>query len=218
MAQRINMVGKYPTMPNGTEVAAYRSYDEAVDAVERLSAADFPLNTVTIVGSDLHMVETVLGKLTPGKIALGGATQGLTWGLLMGLFSILLFKDSSPLIPIFAILIGVLGGILLSVLGWSTTRNRRDFAARSQMVATRYALLVSEQTDKAFQLLQGTTGNLAQRPKTRVRRHHEGPTEFGSKPDEQPRFGVRLSETKQPKENSSAEAAPSSSEPDLSQD
>lgn len=195
MAQRVNMAGQYPSMPNGTEVAAYRSYEEAVAAVERLSADDFPLNAVTIVGSDLHMVETILGKLTPGRVALSGATQGLTWGLLMGLFSIMLFKDASVFIPIIAMLAGIFGGILLAVLGWSTTSKRRDFAARSQMVATRYALLVSEQTDKAFHILQSSEGNLARRPKTRVRRQHDGPTEFGSNPGEKPRFGVRISES-----------------------
>lgn len=183
-----------PTLPDGTEVASYRTYDEAAQAVEALSNQDFPLPGVSIVGTDLHMVDRVMGKLTPGRVALGGASQGITWGLLMTIMVMLFSESFSPLIPVFAMGAGIGVGILMSMYTWISRRGKRSFATQSQLVATRYAVLVAEQTQRAYDLLQKTPGNLNHAPRRRVRRTEvvAGPTEYGSKPDEQPRFGVRL--------------------------
>lgn len=196
MPPRAANSGRYATMPTGTEVASYRTYEEAAAAVDTLIAADFPAVSVDIVGSDLHMVESVLGKLTPARVAASGAGRGLTWGLLMALMTMLMFQELPPIIPMMAIVFGVLGGIVITIIFWAASRNTRSFSARAQLVAGRYAILVSEQTDQAFRLLQGSAGNLVQRPRKRVRTKSvpDGPTEFGSRPDERPKFGVRRSD------------------------
>lgn len=214
MPPRTN-TGRYATMPTGTEVASYRTYEEAAAAVDVLVAADFPVASVDIVGSDLHMVESVLGKLTPARVAASGAGRGLTWGLLLAMMTMLMAPGSPVIIPMLAIVMGIVAGIVISVISWSANRGGRNFSARAQLVAGRYAILVSEQTDQAFRLLQRTEGNLGQQPKRRVRTTQaspDRPTEFGSRPDEQPKFGVRLSDRSPAPENGGARVEPPGAE------
>jgi Heat induced stress protein YflT domain len=45
-------------------VASYDSYEEAQDAVDRLSDEGFPVENLDIVGSGLHSVERVTGRPT----------------------------------------------------------------------------------------------------------------------------------------------------------
>lgn len=197
-------------MPTGTEVAAFKRYADATKAVDKLSEAGFPLNSVTVVGSDLHMVERVVGKLTPARVALGGAGQGLTWGLLMGLFAILLLPDSGMLLVVIAIAVGVLGGVLLAAITWGLSRNRRSYASRNSLVAAHYTILVSQDPQKAFGVLANAEGNVSsavvRRParleeaeRTRARRER-----ISSKP---PQFGVRLSDAPQEKWGSDQRAS-----------
>ena len=52
----------------------------------------------------------------------------------------------------------------------------------------------SERIREAFDLLQKTEGNQMRPRRVRPVRESGGPTEYGSRPDEKPRFGVRLSQ------------------------
>ena len=201
-----------PQMPAGTEVAAFRTHAEATAAVEKLNEEQFPLTSITIVGSDLHMAEQILGRMTPARVALTGATQGLTWGLLMALFSLLLYPQSPAIVPVVLIAVGILLGVFITMVSRALNKNRGSFAAQSTMVASRYAVLVAEMPDRAFTLLAGMPGNLANSPRRPTRRDEYArdrqapasadptpvapddfkPTEYGSRKDEVPRFGVRL--------------------------
>lgn len=197
MASNNNRVTQFmiPTMPSGTEVASYKTYAEAQGGVDYLSDQEFDVKNITIVGTDLHLVERVTGRMTMARAALSGASSGLLWGALMGMMVSFSSQASGSSLWIF---IGALGGALvgslLSSLRYAMTGGRRDFTSHSQVVASRYAVLASADIDKAFELLQRTPGN-HMRPKTRrTRTEPEGPTEYGSRADEQPRFGVRLSQ------------------------
>src|SRR4051794_41886669 len=67
----------FPTLPRGEVVGTFESYPEAQEAVDVLARADFPVDKVSILGSDLKSVERVTGKLTWGRVALaGGAPRG----------------------------------------------------------------------------------------------------------------------------------------------
>lgn len=208
--------GGYPTMPRGTQVASYRDYAQAVAGVDRLTAEGFPMNAVSIVGSDLHLVENVVGKLTPGRVAATGAARGLTWGLLMGIFAVVLVENAPLLLLFGAVMLGVVLGMLFAVVGWSANRGRKSYMAQSQMVASQYVLLVSEQTDRAYQALQGTAGNLQSQRRTpkRSRPRREGPSHFGSEPGEQPRFGVRLDDRRATPKSTDTEVAAGESAPE----
>ena len=71
--------------PTRRLVASYDSYEDAQRAVDTLSDRGFPVDRVTIVGSDLHLVEQVTGRLTVLRAALAGAATGAWIGVLIGL-------------------------------------------------------------------------------------------------------------------------------------
>ncbi len=197
-------------MPAGTQVALYKTHQEASAAVDKLGEEDFPLAAVTIAGSDLHVVEQVMGRLTPARVALTGAGQGLTWGLLMGFFSLLAWPTAGVYIAMIAVAMGVLIGVLLNVVMWAASRNKRTFYSRSSMVASRYAVLVTEQVDRAFKILSGSPGNISEGPKrpsrlvaTPVVSHGSAAESsreqrYQSRLGEPPKYGVRLGDPQDP--------------------
>lgn len=197
-----------PMMPSGTEVASYASYLEAQAAVDYLSDSGFDVKSITIVGTDLHLVERVTGRLTTGRVALSGASSGALWGGFMGVMVSFASSSASASLWILAGMAGgALAGVVMSVLLYMMTGGQRDFTSQSQVVASRYAVLASADVARAFELLQKTPGNQRRPVPKRVREEREGPTEYGSRPDEKPRFGVRLSDV-----SDEAGAAASSSE------
>jgi hypothetical protein len=132
-----------PTPPSGFAVAAYPTYLQAQRAVEHLTRNDFSVQDVTIVGSDLQMVERVTGKLTAGKMigagAASGAWMGLFVGMLMSFFSPV--QGGVLLLILVSVVVGALFGAAMGWLGFSMTKGRRDFTSSSQVVARRYDLL-----------------------------------------------------------------------------
>ncbi|WP_028050021.1 general stress protein [Cellulomonas sp. URHD0024] len=148
-----------PTQPQGETVAAYDTYLQAQRAVAHLADKDFPVQLVTIVGTDLRMVERVTGRLSYPRAALGGFLTGAWLGLFVGLL-LTLFSTEGSGTPIFsAIVIGGGFGMLFSVVTYSLTRRRRDFTSTSQIVASSYALLCrGEQANRARNLLREIGG------------------------------------------------------------
>ncbi|MFJ3403714.1 general stress protein [Promicromonospora sp. NPDC090134] len=158
---RPGAVPKVPTLPAGDEVAAYSTYLEAQKAVDYLSDNKFPVENVTIVGTDLRMVERVTGRLTYGRVALAGALSGAWFGFFVGLL-LTLFAGSSGFQVMFAgIALGAGFGLLFSILSYSFTGGRRDFTSSSQIVAATYAILCGhEHASDARALLVESPGGL----------------------------------------------------------
>src|SRR3954452_1615718 len=74
------------SMPlGGVQVGSYDGYEQAQAAVDYLSDEKFPVENVTIIGSDLRQIETVTGRLTTGRAVGAGAAAGAWWGLFVGL-------------------------------------------------------------------------------------------------------------------------------------
>jgi len=129
-------------MPTGTEIAGYSTYLQAQQAVDYLAEQHFPVEQLTILGTDLRSVERVTGRLTHGRVAVAGAMSGAWFGLFVGLL-LSLFGGAGVadgVLPI-AIALGAGFGLLFSVLSYTFTRGRRDFTSHSQTVAGRYAVL-----------------------------------------------------------------------------
>ncbi|GAA2243838.1 hypothetical protein GCM10010401_16170 [Rarobacter faecitabidus] len=140
--------------PQGEEIASFRSYLDAQKAVDYLSDKAFPVQNVTIVGSDLMMVERVTGRLTYSKVAVAGLASGAWLGLFIGLLFLLFIEDGGPAM-ISAIAVGAGFGLLFSVISYAMTRGKRDFTSATQIVASRYAVLsLSETAGQAAQLLR----------------------------------------------------------------
>jgi hypothetical protein len=138
---RPGAVPKVPTLPAGDEVAAYSTYLEAQKAVDYLSDNKFPVENVTIVGTDLRMVERVTGRLTYGRVALAGALSGAWFGFFVGLLITLFAGEAGFQVMFAGIALGAGFGLLFSVLSYAFTGGRRDFTSSSQIVAATYAIL-----------------------------------------------------------------------------
>src|SRR5690606_33405223 len=156
--------------PRGDEIAAYETYAEAQRAVDFLADSEFPVQKVTIVGTDLKMVERITGRRTYATAALQGAASGMWLGLFLGLMFMLL-SPGADLVRIFlpAVLIGAGFGMLWGVVGHALTGGRRDFSSTSQVMASRFAVLcLSESAAEARNLLatmpaEGDTGRTVDR-------------------------------------------------------
>ena len=61
-------------------LAVFDSYEEAQKAVDYLSDHEFPVENVLIVGTDLKQIERVTGRLTRGRVMVGGAMSGAWLG------------------------------------------------------------------------------------------------------------------------------------------
>ncbi|MEP7192992.1 MAG: general stress protein [Actinomycetota bacterium] len=128
-------------------LGTYEKYDDAQKAVDYLSDNQFAVENCMIVGTDLRQVERVTGRLTRGRVVGAGALSGMWMGLFVGLI-FTLFDTSgtsgngSTLAVISTVAFGAVFGIVWALLGYAATKGRRDFTSVSQVVATRYEVLV----------------------------------------------------------------------------
>ena len=132
------------SMPlGGVQVGSYDSYERAQAAVDYLSDEKFAVENVTIIGTDLRMVETVAGRLTTGRAIAAGAAAGAWWGLFVGLLLGIFSSDGSQWIGtvLTGLLVGLVFGALFGWMGYAATRGRRDFTSTSKITAGRYDVL-----------------------------------------------------------------------------
>jgi len=127
-------------------LAVYDDYAVAQRTVDFLSDEKFPVEQCMIVGTDLKRIERITGRLTTGKVALGGMLSGIWLGLFVGLiFS--LFSEGETLTTIGStMLFGALFGVIWAMVGFAATRGHRDFSSVTQVVATRYEVLVEHKS------------------------------------------------------------------------
>jgi hypothetical protein len=123
-------------------LGVYDEYADAQRAVDHLSDEGFPVENCMIVGTDLKQVERVTGRLTTGRVALGGALSGLWLGLFVGLVLSLFGTGETFAVIASTGLFGILFGVIWALVGYAATRGQRDFTSIQQVVATRYEVLV----------------------------------------------------------------------------
>ena len=143
-------------------LAVYDKYEDAQKAVDFLSDHEFPVQNCMIVGTDPKQVERVTGRLTWGKVATGGLLSGVWLGLFVGIV-LSLFGDNSSAwaIVLSTVLFGALFGLVWALIGYGATQGRRDFTSVTQVVATRYEVLVeNKHAAQARELLAGLPGAL----------------------------------------------------------
>ncbi len=130
------------TLDYPQSLGVHDDYADAQRAVDYLSDHGFPVENCLIVGTDLKQMERVTGRLTTGRVAVGGLLSGAWLGLFVGLiFS--LFGDQNALATILSTAVfGALFGLIWALVGYAATRGRRDFSSVSTIVATRYEVLV----------------------------------------------------------------------------
>ncbi|WP_063843021.1 general stress protein [Sphaerimonospora mesophila] len=139
-------------------LVSYDNYAAAQRTVDTLSDAGFPVETATIVGTDLRLEETVTGRLTNGRAALTGLITGAVFGFVVGLFLGLFTTTTTSFIwlVLWSILWGAIAGAAFGFVSHAFTGGVRDFSSRSSIVAGRYDVLVGASVlDRAQALLQG---------------------------------------------------------------
>ncbi len=124
-------------------LGVYDKYEDAQRAVDHLSDNEFPVQHCMIVGTELKQVERITGRLTTGRVAAGGLLSGLWLGLFVGLiFSMFGTNGSAFGVILSTAMFGMLFGVIWALAGYAATRGRRDFSSVTQVVATRYEVLV----------------------------------------------------------------------------
>jgi hypothetical protein len=139
-----------PTVTVGT----FGDYAAAQQAVDHLSDNKFPVEHSAIVGTDLRLVENVLGRLTVGRAALAGAGSGAWFGLFLGLLFGIFTSANWVGVVLAAVLIGAAWGAGFGAIAHALTGGRRDFSSRSTLQAGQYAVVVdADYADQARHLL-----------------------------------------------------------------
>ena len=131
----------------GVQVATYDDYQQAQRAVDFLADEKFPVENVTIIGSDLRMVERVTGRLSWGRAIGAGAASGAWFGLFVGVLLGIFAPDGSSWFGsvLSGLLIGLVFGAVFGAVGYAATQGKRDFTSTSQVVASRYELVCHPQ-------------------------------------------------------------------------
>jgi len=135
-------------------VATYPDYAAAQRAIDHLSDQKFPVQHTAIVGTDLRLVENVLGRLTTGRAALAGVAGGAWFGLFIGLLFGLFTTYNWFAVVATGVIAGAIWGAIFGAIAHAATRGRRDFTSRSTLQAREYAVTVdADRADQGRQLL-----------------------------------------------------------------
>jgi uncharacterized membrane protein len=141
-----------PSVAAGTEppesssarvtIGTYDNYADAQRTVDYLSDNKFPVQHTAIVGTDLRLVESVIGRMTTGRAALAGVASGAWFGLFFGLI-IGIFTNANWFgVILTTILIGAAWGAIFGAIAHTATGGRRDFTSKSTLQARQYAVTV----------------------------------------------------------------------------
>src|SRR4051812_22908796 len=139
-------------------LGVFDRYEQAQQVVDFLSDNEFPVQNLAIVGTELRTVERIAGRLTRGKVAAASAASGVWMGLFIGA-AFALFGDGNPLgFIITLVILGGVFGAVWSQVGYSalTRGGARDFASVSQVVATKYEVLVEHKLEQSARDLLAT--------------------------------------------------------------
>jgi len=142
-------------------LGTYDKYEDAQKAVDYLSDHEFAVQNCMIVGTDLKQVERVTGRLTRGRVIGAGALSGMWMGLFVGLIFALFGQGNSTLAVLSTVAFGAVFGTVWALIGYAATKGRRDFTSVSQVVATRYEVLVEHKfAEQARTLLANLSGGM----------------------------------------------------------
>ncbi|HEX5595975.1 MAG TPA: general stress protein [Micromonosporaceae bacterium] len=146
-----------PSRPMIT-IGSYPEYSTAQRVVDHLADQRFPVEHTRIVGTELKLVETVLGRLTTGRAALAGAASGAWFGLFIGLLFGIFAVANWVGVVLTAVVVGAVWGLIFGAVAHGMRGGRRDFSSTSSLQAGRYAVNVdADLADRARQLLAGLT-------------------------------------------------------------
>lgn len=135
-------------------LASYPDYPSAQRVVDHLADNRFPVERCAVIGTNLTLVETVLGRMTTVRAALAGAASGAWLGLFIGLLFGIFTAGNWPAILVVALLVGAAWGAIFGTIAHAMGGGQRDFTSTSSLRAGRYAVIVdADFAEEARQLL-----------------------------------------------------------------
>ncbi|MGW4463492.1 general stress protein [Micromonospora sp. NBC_01796] len=135
-------------------MASYPDYSGAQQAVDFLADNRFPVERTAIIGTNLALVETVLGRLTTARAALAGLATGAWFGLFIGLLFGIFTVGNWWAVIVAGLLIGAAWGAIFGAIAHASTGGRRDFTSAATLRAREYAVTVdADLADQARQVL-----------------------------------------------------------------
>jgi hypothetical protein len=135
-------------------IARSDRYEDAQRTVDHLSDAGFPVEQVEIVGSDLHLVEHVTGRLTTARATMAGAGSGAWFGVFVGLLAGLFTTGPAWLgLLLGGAAIGAAWGALFGFVAHMATNGRRDFSSARGLVAEHYDVTVPDADEQRARTL-----------------------------------------------------------------
>ncbi|MFG3715349.1 general stress protein [Micromonospora sp. NPDC047730] len=153
--------------PPTVTIGSYPDYPSAQRVVDYLADNRFPVEHTAIVGTNLTLVESVLGRLTTGRAALLGAGTGAWFGLFVGLlFGIFTAGNNWIAIILVALVVGAIWGAVFGAVTHAMTGGQRDFTSASSLRAAQYAVIVDAQFAEQARQLVGRM-HLTASPQTR---------------------------------------------------
>lgn len=126
-------------------IATYDHYADAQRAIDYLSDNGFPVQHTAIIGTDLRLVENVIGRMTVGRAALASLVSGAWFGLFFGLILGIFTNVNWGAVIVATVLIGAAWGAIFGAIAHALTRGRRDFTSRSMLQARQYAVTADAQ-------------------------------------------------------------------------
>ncbi|MFG1952843.1 general stress protein [Micromonospora sp. NPDC048830] len=135
-------------------IGSYPDYPSAQRVVDYLADNRFPVERSSIVGTNLTLVETVLGRMTTGRAALIGAGTGAWFGLFIGLLFGVFTGGNWVAVILVGLVVGAIWGAVFGAVAHAITGGQRDFTSASALRAGQYAVIVdADLADQARQLL-----------------------------------------------------------------
>jgi len=154
------------SIPRGHSLGEFRTHAEATEFVNKLVAGDFSANKVSILGHELVLVERVRSRLGYGRVAASGALTGFWLGLIFALLIGAGFEVGADgevtyapqeFMAVVVIAAGV--GMLVNILRFLASKNKRGFLSSQMPVAARYEVIVPEEdAAKAMQIVNLSRG------------------------------------------------------------
>ncbi|MER7442107.1 general stress protein [Micromonospora avicenniae] len=157
------------TGPPTVTIGSYPDYPSAQRVVDYLADNRFPVEHTAIVGTNLTLVETVLGRMDTGRAALIGAGAGAWFGLFIGLLFGIFTAGNWLGVIVVGLVVGAIWGAIFGAVAHAMTGGQRDFTSTSSLRAGQYAVIVDANlADQARQLL-GRLDLSAAEPRPKLR-------------------------------------------------
>jgi len=140
-------------------LGTFDKYEDAQKAVDTLSDEQFPVENCLIVGTDLKQLERITGRLTWGRVLIAGALSGVWLGLFVGLIFALFDGQNNVLALVASTMIfGAIFGAVWGAITYTATGGHRDFTSVSQVVPSKYEVLVEHKHAQQARDILGRAG------------------------------------------------------------